>query len=580
MTIRRRVLVAAAAGGLAVLTAPAALALDPDTIAVPPEFSDGRALIVRPGRIDVVSDGRVQRTVPLEGALDLAELPRLIADPRYVSAPSRGVVRLSATLAQRPGSRIDGAGPALTRLQLAPGGIRLTGTRSTLHLETVRIETAPGPRRAAPAVGSRAAIRYTHGSRLELTDVNVVGLGPTGTSARAAVEATEGTAVRLTRVRIAGSGRAGLRLIGVRGASLTNVVAEAGGGDGIIVARGSRVQLSDVVVRGNRGDGVVVRGPVPDLRTSGPVSATGNGGNGIVLTGLDGVVLRRLRTGANRGAGVNVRDSRRVDVGRVRSVADRTGVAVTGSGDVRLARITTTGSATGIVVKDSDRVELATVVVSGARDEGIGVAARGVTVTDADVSRSGEGLVIGDGATAVAVRDSRLSGDRSGLRVTEAAADVVVRGVEVRSRSGVAIRGGGTRTTLTDVVVGGAVGLDLRGEAVLNRVRVSASNQALRVLRGGRVEVRDSELTAGRLGIGAARDAEVTVVGSRLEAQRATRGPVDLGDGNDVSALPIRWVGIAGLAAMLLAVALEVIRKTRERGDGGVHAPLHVLNRT
>jgi hypothetical protein len=47
-----------------------------------------------------------------------------------------------------------------------------------------------------------------------------------------------------------------------------------------------------------------------------------------------------------------------------------------------------------------------------------------------------------------------------------------------------------------------------------------------------------------------------------------------------VSRQPIRWVGIAGLTAMLLAIGLEVMRKTRERGERVTRAPGHVLNRT
>jgi hypothetical protein len=39
-------------------------------------------------------------------------------------------------------------------------------------------------------------------------------------------------------------------------------------------------------------------------------------------------------------------------------------------------------------------------------------------------------------------------------------------------------------------------------------------------------------------------------------------------------------VALAGIGAIALAIALELIRKARERGDRGpVHAPLHVLNK-
>jgi hypothetical protein len=109
---------------------------------------------------------------------------------------------------------------------------------------------------------------------------------------------------------------------------------------------------------------------------------------------------------------------------------------------------------------------------------------------------------------------------------------------------------------------------------------VRATAAALRVAEYGRVGVRSSALSAKDFGISAASGAHVLVTGSTVDARRAVTGDVTFGDGNDVSRQPIRWVGIAGLTAMLLAIGLEVMRKTRERGERVTRAPGHVLNRT
>jgi hypothetical protein len=179
----------------------------------------------------------------------------------------------------------------------------------------------------------------------------------------------------------------------------------------------------------------------------------------------------------------------------------------------------------------------------------------------------------------VTVRDSRFDGDRSGIRIAVGTDDVAVRRVTTGARNGVALRSGGTRVLVESVTATGGVGLDVRGTASIEQTSVRGTAQALRVGERGRVGVRGSALSARDLGISADRNAQVLVTGSTVDAHRAVTGDVTFGGGNDVSRQPIRWVGIAGLTAMALAVALEVMRKSRERGERVTRAPGHVLNR-
>jgi hypothetical protein len=196
------------------------------------------------------------------------------------------------------------------------------------------------------------------------------------------------------------------------------------------------------------------------------------------------------------------------------------------------------------------------------------------------VEGAGEGVVVAAGSSGVTMRDSRFGGDRSGIRIAAGTAEVTLRRVTADAPHGVALRSGGDQVLVEGVTATGGVGVDLRGSASIEHSSVRATAAALRVAEYGRVGVRSSALSARDLGISAAGGSQVLVTGSTVDAHRAVAGDVTFGDGNDVSRQPIRWVGIAGLMAMLLAIGLEVMRKTRERGERVTRAPGHVLNRT
>jgi hypothetical protein len=553
------------------LAAAPALALDPATIAVPADLREGRVLLVRPNRVDVVADGRVRRAVPITGRLDLARLPALVGDPTFASAPRAGVVKLDATLAQRPGSQVAAAAPGLTELRLGPG-VRILGTRAVLDLD--RVTLVAGARTLI-----EPAVRYTNGSAVDLSGVTIRGPEGGGPATPAALQVDEGSRLTAQRVRVTGGGEAGLRLADAGAVNLTDVVIESARGNGLDVAGGRSLTLAHVTARGNGGIGVALR-ETGGLRVQSGLRATGNSAAGIDLLGLRGLRLAGLTTAGNGGPGVQVRSSKDVVVTGLRSTGDLAGVAVTGSADVRVADFTARGSASGVTVKDTGRFGLEGATVTGAREDGVMLAGRSLTLADVRVEGAGEGLVVAQGSNGVAVRDSRFGGQRSGVRIASGTNDVTVRRVTADSPTGVAIRSGGSRVLVEGVTATGGIGFDVRGNASIEHSSVRATTQALRAAQYARVGVRSSALSARDVGISAAADAQVLVTGSTVDARRASAGDVTFGGGNDVSRQPIRWVGIAGLSAMCLAVGLEVMRKTRERGERVTRAPGHVLNRT
>jgi hypothetical protein len=569
----------AATGGLtaSLWTAAAvpARALDPATVQVPAGLTTGRVLLVRPARVDVVQDGRVRRVVPIPGRLDLARLPSLVGDAAFASAPRAGVVRLDATLAQRPGSVVTGTSPGLSELRLGPG-VRLHGTRASLDLDGVTVAAAtPGRDTALPD----ATLRYTHGASLELTGVTVRAPQPAGSVGPAAVQVDEGTTLRAERVRVDGGGESALRVAEAGAVTLDDVTLESARGNGLDVSGGRSVTLTRVTARGNAGIGVALRDP-GGLRLHAGLRANGNHAAGIDLLSLRDLRLTGLVTAENGGPGVQLRSSKDVTLAGLRSTADVTGLSVTGSADIHVSDLTARRSATGISVKDTGRLDAARVTVTGARDDGIALAGRTFTLADVRVEGAGEGLVVATGTHGVELRDGRFGGDRSGIRIAAGTRDVTARRLTLDAPGGVALRSGGERVLVEGVTATGGVGVDLRGSASIEHSSVRAVTQALRVAQYGRVGVRNSALTARDVGISAGDRSQVLVTGSTVDARRAADGDITFGDGNDVSRQPIRWVAIAGLLAMGLAVGLEVMRKTRERGQGATRAPGHVLNRT
>jgi hypothetical protein len=579
--MRRRTGVALAT--LAVLggTAAPAQALDPATVEVPAGLTTGRVLLVRPARVDVVDDGHVRRVVPISGRLDLARLPALVGDPAFASMPRPGVVRLDATLAQRPGSVVSASAPGVTELRLGSGA-RLYGTRAALDLDGVTVNaTGTGADGAGGRAGTLAdaAVRYTHGATVTLTDVTVRGPQDDGTAGPPAVQVDEGTALRAEDVRVSGGGEAALRVADAGPVSLEDVTVESSGGNGLDVSGGRSVGLTRVTARDNAGIGIALHDPGP-LRVQAGLRATGNRAAGIDLLNLRNLRLTGLATSGNGGPGVQLRSAKDVSLAGVRSTGDAAALSVTGSADIHVSDLGSRRSATGITVKDTGRFDANDVTISGARDDGVALAGRALTLAGVSVEGAGEGLVVATGTTGVSLRDSKLGGDRSGIRIASGTTDITARRLSLDAPHGVALRSGGERVLVESVTATGSVGVDLRGSASIEHSSVRAVAQALRVAAYTRVGVRNSALSARDTGISAAEESQVLVTGSTVDARKAVDGDVTFGDGNDVSRQPIRWVGIAGLTAMALAIGLEVMRKTRERGQGATRAPGHVLNRT
>jgi hypothetical protein len=172
-------------------------------------LASGRVLVLRPHRLELAVDGRIQRRIPVRQPLDLARLPDVVGDPAVAVRSAPGVVRLRAVLLQRPGTVIEGGtgGPLTVELDDSGGAgpSRISGTRATLRLRDVTVTARPGP--PFPLAAVAAGLRYLHRSDLTLQHVTLRGLGTGGAGGIAAVRSDGGSRLRLADVTLVAGGR-------------------------------------------------------------------------------------------------------------------------------------------------------------------------------------------------------------------------------------------------------------------------------------------------------------------------------------------------------------------------------------
>lgn len=616
--------------------APAASAAGRNAAGVPAGFRQGRVLILRPHRIEMAADGVVRRVVPHTGPLDLARLPELLADGRYSRRMSPTSVRLSAPLLQRPGTSVVASARGTGEIQL-DAGIGLYGTRATLALTGVRLTSvssrAPGllsygtgtavtlrdtaivglgrgGRRPVPAVRVAHAV-------VEATDLTLSGGGP-------GIVVDRATSASLTRVRVQGCGGDGIVIKGGRRVRLGGLAVQGCRGDGVRVNGPVSPQAfsGPVSVAGSAGSGLLLS-DVRDVRLVG-VTSRENARAGVQLSGVKNVSLERVSATGDQVA-VAMTDSENVRVSEIRAQSVGVGVSAKRTTKLEIDAVEVVSartrglslSATGVVItyssvsaeqeglvvrRGSQDVVVRNTVLAGTRDalkiagstSGVSLA-KGTLVspTGMAVRASGGDLSMVDcsvvGRIGVVVRGS---GGR--LRLTRTAVTAQGVALDLGRRSGAASVTGGRFTgagstvvavrgdslTMTDVSVdGGATAASVHTRLVAGNVSLNAGSVGVRAARSARVTITDGEITAGAVGASAARSAAVTLDQTHVSAPRPSSGPVTFLGRNRWSHLPLRWMALAVLLVMGIAMVLETVRKLRERSrTEQFDVPPHVLN--
>jgi hypothetical protein len=511
-------------------------------------------------------------------------LVRAIGDSRWGSVSNDGVVTLSASLLQRPGSQLR-VGGSMSALRLvdsnsAPAYLSGTGASVVFTDVTVGAVTSAAPD-ARPATESahRPYLRYTQGSTVEATRSVFANLGAAATKHEGF---TLGTGSRLTATdtTFRDSGR-GLDAYRAGQVSLTRVNLNHNSHAGIVLKQCKGITLRAVTASGNGGSGVELSGQDPT--PVGPLSTDHNGRAGVllracpncVLTGLtsntdaDGVIIEGKSTAAvvkgaritdATGTGIRVNASRA-------TVQDATVTSAPGRTGVRLARTATGARVTGGSIS------------AGAL--GVSTDGTGTSIADLTVDAAGIGVRVGGGADAVSVRGVTASGTGTGLVAAAGTGSVSVRGLQVRQSGGEGVHSSARMLAVDGSRVTGArLAFSIRTRAVITSTQVSDAAQVVQAAAGSRVDLVGDTMEAHVLAIRAVRSGRVTLTNTTVRAPLGARGQVGIDRTDRFPALPLSWLGVFALIALVLAIVLEVLRRLRERGQRShsINAPAHVTN--
>ena len=322
-----------------------------------------------------------------------------------------------------------------------------------------------------------------------------------------------------------GAGASRLRVVG-----LTTSARAAGSGTGVVVG-GSDASLSDVHLSGTH-TGLRIEGR-DAVVTDSTVDAAGSG---VLLTETaTGASLTGVRTfGTDEGMRIaaGADDARLVDS----TVGGGLGLRI-GAGDVTVSGGSLQGQSTALVVDGGAD----TVSLSGCRGP--------------RRARGGPGR----GATPVPSPSTpSTSPVRPGTPCSSTAAATSVHGSTLQSAGTVVDAAAELRVDAT--TISGPVGL--------------------RVSPGVTATLADTQVEGRDVGILAVPGSHVTLTASRVYGAVPVRGAAAVRDHSFVAAMPLNWLGIAGIALVVIAVLLMLAARFRERGQDRVSlAPAHVINR-
>jgi hypothetical protein len=431
----------------------------------------------------------------------------------------------------------DGAAPVVTRL------------RSDHNANAGAVLRRAGRARLVDATSTSepTGVRVQDGQPATVTNLTATG-DATGVSAdgKAAGLVVRGGHVRGAKVGVR------IRTAGARIERLTVQDSEIGVESGPGAARLKITGLTATARAGGSGTGVVVGGPRTDLS--------------------DVEV-----SGAHTGLRIEARDAVVTD-----SIVDATGSGVILSGTATGASLTgvrTSGTAEGIrIAAGADQARVVDSTVGGGT--GLRIGADDVTVSGGSLQGQSNAVVVDGGADRITLSGVDVRAALRGVRVAADAGDLTLDGVRVTgaSRSALELDGGttsvhGSTLRSAGTVVDAAAELHLAASTISGPVGVRIAPGVTGTLVDTHVEGRD-------VGILAVPGSHVTLTASRVYGAVPVRGAATVRDHSFVAAMPLNWLGIAGIGLVVVAFLLMFAGRLRERGQDRVSlAPAHVINR-
>ena len=390
----------------------------------------------------------------------------------------------------------------------------------------------------------------------------ITGLAVTGDATGVSAEGTaRGLVVRGSTVR---GTKVGLRLrsAGARVERLSVEDGEIGLESGPGAAHLSVTGLTASTTAAGRGEG----------GETGPA-----GGTGVVVGGpssrLSGVQVTGLHTGVRiEGADAVLTDTT-VDVAG-------SGILLTGTATgADLSGVHAAGADEGLRISaGADGAHLVDATVDG--EIGLRVGARDVTVTGGSLQARSVAVVVDSGAGDASLSGVQVGGAMEGVRMAASAGNLTLDGVRISGAARSALElDGGTTTVHGSALESGGTVVDAAAELHLEATTVTGPI-GVRVADGVTGTLVDSRVDGRDVGVLAVPGSHVTLTGSRIYGAVPVRGSAAVEGHSFVAAMPVNWLGVAGIALVVIAGLLTLAARVRERGHHRVSlAPAHVVNR-
>jgi hypothetical protein len=411
----------------------------------PAGIGTGKVIVVRPHRVDLVSNRKVVRVVPLPGGpVRLDTVIQAIRDPRWASYAD-GVATLTAALMQRPHTTLT-VGAPVTAVRLVDSEASpayLTGSSATVVFSGVTVTSGAGAGTAAVSA-HRPYIRYVH------SDVTLDGstFAALGSDTVAAVTVASDSTLAATGA-VFRDNSIGLAVKGPGRTHLTRITATGNTAVGVRLDHTAAVTLDGLTASDN-GTGLRLSGNVPGVMAA---VVLRHNDTGVVLAGVTGgATFGPLWTDDSRMAGVDVVDCPSCRIQGLTSVRDHTGVAVR-------------SPSAGATVRDS-------LIRDGST--GVSLNAPGAALADTTITGVTVGVQVGQDAGNATITDARISGVRVGLNLKN--------NVDV------------TASTVSDSAE--AVRVGAHSQVRLIAVHLRAHVLGLRVAESGRVDLVGSVVDA------------------------------------------------------------------------------------
>jgi hypothetical protein len=432
---------------------------------------------------------------------------------------------------------IDGAAPVVLRLRTDHNGNAGAVLRGAGRARLVDGTSASEP----------TGVRIQDGQPATVANLTATG-DATGvsTDGKAAGVVVQGGHVR--------GAKAGVRILtpDARVERLTVQDSEIGIESGPAAARMTVTGVITTARAGGSGTGVVVGGPSADLSD---VHVSG-AHTGLRIEGRDAVVTDTTLDAA--GSGVLLSGT-------------ATGASLTG--------VRSFGTDEGMrITAGADRARVVDSTVGGGT--GLRIGAGDVTVSGGSLQGRSSAVVVDGGAHGVTLSGTGVRGAVEGVRVAADAGDLTLDGVHVTgaSRSALELDGGTTSVHGSTLQSAGTV-VDAAAELHLDASTVSGP-VGVRIAPGVTGTLADTQVQGRDVGVLAVPGSRVTLTASRVHGGVPVRGAATVRDHSLVDAMPLNWLGVAGIALVVLALLLTFAARVRERGQDRVSlAPAHVANR-